>query len=122
MNEKESQIALRLVPYIIWSNYDVEIPDIYADYVSMVDLVPMVLDIAGLPLSTYYSHILDLHNVLPVRTSNGILMDRNGSTFIYPQDSGIWSSLLEQYYYLEYNSLLSEKDYQEALFVPSIEK
>ena len=113
-NEHEKEIAKRTVPYVIWSNYDVQFED-NTEYVSMTDLVPMLLDAADMPMTTFYSFILKLHDILPVRTSNGIVMDKYGNTGIYSSDSPYYD-ILSKYYYLEYNSLLSDEEYFRDLF------
>ena len=116
---EEAEIARRLVPYVIWTNYEVEFPE-YTEYASMVDLIPMVLKTAGLPLTPYYQYILDLHDVLPIRTSTGIYMDREGNLGVYGE-SGPYDELLTQYYYMEYNALRAGNDYHRELFEYTIE-
>ena len=111
---REKEIAERIVPFIMWANYDVEYPE-NTEYASLVDLVPMLLKTARIPLSTFYQNILDLHAALPARTSNGIYMDNTGSIGVYSADSQYYE-LLNAYYYLEYNSLLSDGEYRKELF------
>ena len=114
MSFEESEIAKRLVPYVIWSNYGAEIPS-YSEYASMVDLLPMVMEAAGLPLPTFYRYILDLHEDYPVRTANGLYMDAEGnygSIFDDPQARGRMSI----YYNMEYNSLTTDGSYRSELF------
>lgn len=108
-------INMRTVPYVIWANYDMEI-DLYTEYASMVDLTPMALKIAGLPLSVYYETILNLHEVLPVRTSDGLYVNREMQVGEYNSESQYYD-LLKKYYYMEYNSMQKESEYQEKLFV-----
>ena len=118
LTDAQRYIAQRTVPFIIWANYDTPVTGTDAELVSMVDLVPMVLRAAGIPLSAFYSEILSLSGVLPVRMSNGIVMDSGGNTFVYPEESFAAREQLKQYYYMEYNSLLSEEEYREELFMP----
>ncbi len=114
MTYEESEISKRVVPYIIWANFDVEFPE-YTDYSTMIDLVPMVMKTAQLPLSTYYEYILKLHDAVPVRLRNGILMDRNGNISVYNEQNKYYD-MLTQYYYMEYNALLGGEDYRGDLF------
>lgn len=113
---EDNSINQRAVPYVIWSNFDVDHSKYY-EYASMVDLMPMVLDATNIPLSTYYHHILDLHEVLPIRTSDGKGVNRELEVSQYSIEHeyyDLWSS----YYYLEYNSLLQGEEYYEELFLP----
>lgn len=73
----DQDLVESLVPYVIWSNYK-EVPDQYGNLASMEDLVPMMLDVAGLPLSTYYSFILELRKSVPLRNGKGAYVDANG--------------------------------------------
>ena len=118
MDEREKQVVQRTVPYIIWANFDTEPITAATEYVSMVDLVPMVLSAAGMPLSPFYSHILSMHDVLPVRIRNGYVADREGNIMIYPDETGEWNGMLNAYYYLEYHSLQADEEYREELFAP----
>ncbi len=111
---KEEELAKRSVPYIIWANYEVEFPN-YIDYTSMVDLVPMMLKTANMPLTSYYQYILDMHDVVPVRTSNGIWMDRKGNIGTYG-DGGPYDDILSQYYNMEYNALKDGSEYMKECF------
>lgn len=114
MTFEESEIAKRLVPYVIWSNYGAEIPS-YSEYASMVDLLPMVMEAAGLPLPPFYRYILDLHEDYPVRTANGLYMDAEGnygSIFDDPQAR----ERMSIYYNMEYNSLTTDGSYRSELF------
>ena len=113
MSFEELEIAKRIVPYVIWSNYGVEMAS-YTDYVSMVDVLPIVMQTAGVPLSTFYQRIIDLHEEVPIRTSNGIYMDREGNMGTYSAEDG--PDLISQYYYLEYNSFLPSDRYKKELF------
>lgn len=114
MSEEQSKIAARSVPYVIWSNFDMSINN-YSDYVSMVDLMPMIINAAGLPLSSYYKTILDLHEDIPVRTSYGTYMKKDGTIETLTSDNNNSQKIME-YYYLEYNELEGGSDYQEKYF------
>ena len=100
------------MPYVIWSNRDLT-PDSYTDYAALTDLAPMVLKAAGLPLSSYYKEILNLHEILPIRTSDGKYVDRDLQTGQLGEDAAI-DELMQRYYYMEYNML--QEDCREALF------
>lgn len=115
MTEQELQIAKRKVPFVLWSNHeDISLPD-HVDNASMVDLIPLMLQSAGLPLSPYYAHILRLNEEIPVRLRNGIYQDKSGIVGEY--GSGAEQDvLLAQYYGMEYNALRHDVDYRRELF------
>lgn len=111
----DQDLVESLVPYVIWSNYK-EVPDQYGNLASMEDLVPMMLDVAGLPLSTYYSFILELRKSVPLRNGKGAYVDANGKEGRYSADSEYYD-LMNKYFYMEYNSFDIEKMRKE-LFLP----
>ncbi len=112
----DDSICKRLVPYVIWTNFETD-ADFYTDYASMVDLVPMALRTAGVPLSAYYQEILELHELYPVRTSDGLYVDREGTVSVYDLNDSKCRKIRD-YYYLEYNSLQGGETYREAVFEP----
>ena len=116
LTEYEEQIVKRMVPYVVWANFDLGFAEKH-DLVSVTDLMPMILEAAGFPLSTYYQTLLQLHEALPVRTSNGLCMDADGnySEFDWTDDTPS-AALLRQYYYMEYNLLKGGSNYRAELF------
>ena len=104
------------VPYVIWSNYGAEVTS-YTDYATMTDLVPMTLKAAGLPLSAYYKSVLDLHEMLPIRTKTGKYYDRDFNSGVFEGSTD--KSLLSTYLYMEYNSLHAGDDYADKLYTVS---
>lgn len=104
------------VPYVIWSNYGAEVTS-YTDYATMTDLVPMTLKAAGLPLSAYYKSVLDLHEMLPIRTKTGKYYDRDFNSGVFEGSTD--KSLLSSYLYMEYNSLHAGDDYADKLYTVS---
>lgn len=110
---EEAAILARATPYAIWANFPLDTAK--GGDARMVDLVPMVLEQAGLPLTPYYETILDLHEAIPVRTSDGVTMDRDGNVGKYTYGSP-GSELLTQYFYMEYNGLTAGNDFMPDLF------
>lgn len=119
LDEKEKEIYSRLVPYVIWANYELEYPE-YSNYVSLTDLVPMIVQIADLPLTEYHETILELQKKIPVRTSYGTYYDSNLKEIMLEEGSDT-EKQLNQYYFMEYNSLKAGKEYKKELFSISIE-
>ena len=112
----EESINKCTVPYVIWSNYGAEVTS-YTDYATMTDLVPMTLKAAGLPLSAYYKSVLDLHEMLPIRTKTGKYYDRDFNSGVFEGSTD--KSLLSSYLYMEYNSLHAGDDYADKLYTVS---
>ncbi len=112
----DTEISMRTVPYAIWSNYGVDF-EINSEYVSLVDIVPLILKSASMPLSPFYQTVITLNNEIPVRTSNGLYIDKNGVTGTYSINDDKFDEL-NKYYCLEYNSLMGSDEYRKELFFP----
>ena len=79
LTEEEASILSKAVPYVIWSNYKIDTACIaYKDYATEYELTAMLLKMAGMPMTPYQKQILDLHEEVPVVTSDGMCMDREG--------------------------------------------
>ena len=114
LNETEKKIADRVVPYYVWSNIGLD-RNLFPEYTSMVDLVPLILNASGMPMSPYYSEIVKLNEELPVRTADAYYLDREGRTGLIDEDAG-YSELIRNYRYMEYNNLIKGNDYRRELF------
>lgn len=115
-SEKETLIAQRTVPYVIWSNYDIDFSGC-SEYVSMTDIVPILLEAADMPLSPFYRQVLALQDKLPVRTSDGLYMDIEGNVGEINEESPYYQEVLD-YYCWEYSSLMRTANYRDELFLP----
>lgn len=113
-SEDERKIYERTVPYVIWSNFPMDLPQETA-LTSTVDIMPMLYQGAGLPLSVYQDYILQLHEKLPLRTPDGRFMDRDG--VIGRIEGSEYEKDMMIYYELEYNALHHGGDYQRQLFI-----
>ena len=103
-----------MVPYVIWSNYDLDTDGIFTDTTTHYELMPMIFKMAGLPMTPYQKTILDLHDEVPVLTKFGYCIDRDGN-MIKKEDSP-FADLVNKYYYLEYNALKHDSGYREEMF------
>ena len=112
----DEQISKRSVPYVIWANYKLDY-DLNYKQASLVDLLPILFKTARLPLSSWYQCIIDLHDSIPVRTSNGLYMDNDYNIGVFNQDAEYYQ-LINNYYCIEYNSFLSDSEYMEQIFMP----
>lgn len=111
--EMEAAVVAKATPYVIWANFPLDVSD--GGDASLVDLVPMMLRQAGLPLTPYYEAILELREQYPIHTGDGVTVDRDGNVGKYTYgDPG--SELLTQYYYMEYNGLVAGDDFLPELF------
>lgn len=114
LSSEEKQIRRRTVPYVIWANFDLDLPE-QTDYATAVDLLPMVYRAAGIPTSAYHNYILSLHDKVPVRTTSGCYMDADGKIGLL--EGSPYYDLMQTYYYLEYNNVNHGSDYRRELFV-----
>ena len=115
LTEEEASILSKAVPYVIWSNYKIDTDCIaYKDYATEYELTAMLLKMAGMPMTPYQKQILDLHEEVPVVTSDGMCMDREGRIVSYTESES--REVIEKYYNMEYNTLRQAKDYRKELF------
>lgn len=104
----EKALNVRKVPLLIWANY--ELPEMALETTSINFVAPTLLDIAGLPLSPYYSYILQLKEQVPIVSSYGSYYDADGNLYEYASDDGApYASAVDNYFYLEYNNLHSNE-------------
>lgn len=115
LTEEEISIRSKAVPYVIWSNYEIDTDGFaYNDYVTEFELMALVLKMAGMPMTPYQKQILDLQEAVPVLTSDGMCMDREGKIVPYTESES--RAAVEKYYNMEYNTLKHGNDYREELF------
>lgn len=115
LSEEERLVYSRAAPFVIWANFPIGSSEV--GLVGMTDLMPMLLQAAGLPLTPYYQSILQLQAGYPVRTNDGIWRDAQGSWGSYLEADG-WPEPLQRYFFMEYNNL-EEKERIQALFEPA---
>lgn len=113
---REDGLRRRGTPFVIWANYSIESRDV--GYIGMIQLVPLLLQTADMPLSLYYQAIADLSEEYPVLGS-AFYQKADGTFGEYQYtDDPIGEPLLEKYFYFEYNNLASKKNRIDELFVP----
>ena len=113
-SDQEKRLRQRMVPYVIWSNFALNLPE-QTDYVSAVDLMAMVYRACGLPTSVYQDEILRLHGLLPVRSADGLYLDAAGE--IGSIQGSRYEQSVQTYYALEYTALKRGSDYRPELFI-----
>ena len=112
LNEDEKALKLRETPIYIWANFEIDKKEIGS--VSMPFVMPLLLETADVPLSSYYEYILDLNMNVPIITAYGKYFDSNYNCF--PINEGQYSGLVNEYFSIEYSSLGDKKQKNEAFF------
>ena len=113
-SKAENKVKKTMVPYVIWSNIELDQTGLYTDNMTHYELMAMILKMAGLPLTPYQKAILDLHDQVPVLTNSGFCKDKEGN--IFGREDSDQQDLINKYYYLEYNSLKHDSGYREEMF------
>jgi len=110
MSADEKEIAVRSVPYVIWSNCaDLDSYDLSAEKMSMIYLVPTLLDIADIRTNGYYDYLLTLRDTVPVITTTGVYQSADGVIHSYDEET-VYSEMLDNYFNLDY-SIVKQKDF-----------
>lgn len=113
-SQDEKQIRLRMVPYVIWANFDLtELEE--TEYATAVDLMPMLYRAAGLPTTAYQDYILELHAQVPIRTTVDVYQDADG--VVGRIQGSRYQQTVQLYYDLEYNALSRGGSYRRELFI-----
>lgn len=110
----EANLLMREVPLLIWANYDLAADDKDLGEMSMMYVVPTLLDMVGVRQSYYYSFIGDMKKEAPFISSDGRCFDKD-KTPISLADNKELSGMLEEYYDVEYSNVTA-KDRVDAFF------
>lgn len=113
LSETEKKMLLRSTPYVIWANFEIE--DSLPQYLSLNYLVPSIIDIAEIKQSTYYNYMNTIKNNYPIISSYGSYYDSNYEEHYYADITND-ISLINQYFYMEYNNLSTNS--RTELFFP----
>lgn len=105
---EEIEVRQRSVPFVIWSNYGIESENLGT--ISMVYVVPILLEKAKIILSPYYQYLLDLKNKIPILTSYGVYLDNDFEHFEYDSSSQ-YSEQIAGYQFLEYNRVFDTRNH-----------
>ena len=109
-------IAQHIVPYVIWSNYELDLSGC-SEYIGIFGLMPQLVSVAGLPVTQYYQAVNEMVSEFPILLSTGQLMDSSGKTGKYGVSDPRYD-VITDCLYMGYNSLLHEDDFVEALYLP----
>ena len=113
MTETEMQIQRQSVPYVIWANFKLEVGDNQTDYLAMNSLMPLALDMADMPMTTYQQINLSFHNEKGVFTKDGLTYDLKGN--IGTVEELYAEPLWRKYVFMEYSALKMDH-YQQELY------
>ncbi len=126
----EAERKGKMTPYFIWANYPLEEGELALPGIEDMDLccfMPTVLKLAGVPLSYYYRHILDMNREVAVYTNVGsesaeetdriAFYDRQGA-LRYVDEPDPVAQRVRDYLYMEYNLNGGEGGLEPALFLP----
>ena len=116
LTKLETEIAQRVVPYVVWSNYGLDLSGC-RKYVNMYTLLPQLLSVAGLPVTQFYQTVLN--EQVPGFFNDGLYLDADGNTGKYDVNDPRFD-IITQYLYMSYNALngCDEEDYIEEMFLP----
>ena len=115
---EELEVISRSTPFIIWANAAFgPLPEQEDRTLTCTDLVPTVLDLAGLPLSPYYRELLSLRDAVPCRLSTGLYRTAEGRFGVFEPGDPLFEALTP-YYYMEYNNITGGKGRYQTLFAP----
>lgn len=110
----EDVSKLYTVPYIIWSNYEMDMDLENTEYISANYLSSMVMDLAGVDLPAYNEFLMELRQEYPV-VSSKICVDTEGN-YLAPKDVLQESEILRHYQLLQYNNLFDSAHRDEAFY------
>lgn len=108
----EDKSKLYQVPFIIWTNYDIQ--ECYIDNISINYLSTLLLETAGLKKTTYHTYLSSLRGKLPVVVAN-FYGNPEGEFFSYETDTE-YNNYLEEYEKIQYNFLFDTKNRLDKYF------
>lgn len=101
------------VPFVIWANYDIEEQD-HIENVSANFLSSLMLEQTNLKLSPYNEFLLNFRKTIPAINANGYVTADGKHHSL--EEENQYTKLVEQYQYLQYNSLMDKKHVSKTLF------
>lgn len=113
-DDTKARLLYRTVPFLVWSNFNINSKALEPKTISMNYVVPSVLQAAGIKnLSYYYKYMNELKSEIPIICAYGTYIDSENNFHQYPDESS-FAVALDQYLYMEYNNL--SKNYRQELF------
>ncbi|MDW7669313.1 MAG: LTA synthase family protein [Bacillota bacterium] len=97
----EERVKLYQVPFIIWSNYNIE--EDYLEEISINYLSSLLLETAGVETTPYNKYLLDLQQKMPIIVAN-FYYDKEGKVYDFDEES-ILKESIHEYEVIQYNNL-----------------
>lgn len=107
--QSEKELRLRSVPYVIWSN-NIDLSNQEEEpLTSLTNLVPKTLEMAGMNISGYYDFINQYSKEVPVITTYGDYVTRDGKVYSYDENTP-YTDIVNRYMELNYANM-QRKDF-----------
>ena len=113
---QEQVMKKHLVPFMIWANYDIKEQEI--ERISLNYLSALVLETAGLKMSSFEQYLSDLHEKLPSISASGYY-DKKGVLHDYSEEDTKYQELLEEYKIVQYHYLFDNENRLKRYFTVS---
>ena len=110
-----TELTYRTVPLVMWSNCGIDASAFDGRCVSVTDIVPLLLQSAGIPQNAFQRVIAAIDAQYPVRTRFGTYLDSTGTYAPCSEDAGV-QELQNLYGTMEYNELVHGDDYRQDWF------
>jgi len=103
----EDSMKTHLVPFMIWTNYDM--PSQNIERTSLNYLSSIMLESTGMRMSAYNKYLMELSDKLPSISATGCF-DKDGNLFSIDDAPEEYKKLLNEYEMVQYNYLFDKKD------------
>lgn len=110
--EPEQMQKLYMTDFFIWTNYDVNMPDV--EHISLNYLSTLVMQVAGIPLTEYQLFLTNIYERFPIITTVGIV-DGAGN-YVGGTDVVTSTDVWNYYNVLEYNNVFGEDERYSVVF------
>jgi len=108
----EEKAKLYQVPFLIWANYDIE--DANTEEISINYLSSLLLDTAGVEITSYNRYLLNLYKKMPIITAN-FYFDDKGNVYSFKDYSNLENDIKE-YEIIQYNNIFDLKNRLDKYF------
>ena len=111
---KEEQLLQYSVPFVIWTNYDIEEKQI--ELSSLNYLSNYLFEAAGIQLPAYNQILAEICEVIPAICAQGYYSAEKDCFFSLDEGGESELSVLNYYYQLEYNCIFDSEERSNVLF------
>lgn len=113
---EETVFKLRSTPYVMWANFDLN--QTGTENTSMPMIMPKLFEISGVPLSPFYSYMLDLSRNVPIVTANNVFKTNDGQIHYYNNTDAPYKNEINTYFNLVYNNVGTDTERIDRIFEP----